>query len=985
MSGADLANASLIVDRNIEAGRAGNIAYVSQHGSLTYEQLRLQINRMGGLLRELGVRREQRVLLVLDDTIAFPVAFLGALRIGAVPVPVSVRETELNFRHFVEDSYAEIVICDADILPALKAALAGHELRFLARGAGAGAIELDGALAAQEDELTPVPVHPEDMAFWLYTSGSTGRPKGVVHMHASMEVTGETFGRHVLGMQEDDRVFSTTKLYHSYGLGNSLSYPLRFGARAVLLDRAPTPERLLQTLREQRPTVYCSVPALYRQLVSHPDVGDAFDSVRLCISAAEPLPVRTFEQWRERFGLEIADGIGATEMFVSYCSNRPGDVVAGTTGRAVPGYELRLTGDAGEELEGPALGTLEVRGGSRAAYYWHHRERTARSMRGEWFVTGDRFRRNQDGTYVYIGRTDDMLRVGGLWVSPIDMERVLLEHPAVSGAGVVGVSIDGYTRVAAFVKCSAEATADDQLSSSLRSWCKERMREYEYPHVIRFVEGLPQTLNGKPQRFKLREIIEREFPPAAEEACPPDAAGGAGPGVRPLNGTRPAHSALTARPTAGLLGGDGERSLARRLAEMGEGDREEAVMELVLNEISAVLGGVAVTTIDRGSAFEELGFDSLSAVELSVRLANATGLSLPSTVIFDHPTPVAVAALLRSRADGSEPSRTQLDQAGDGAAHAAVADEDPYLSRALEAVSRPADPPRMPSAPLDVRVKTSPLLHVLLPGRLAVGRAERQGRGVWEQSAVAREDAVAALETIVAGTSRAGELGELARMHVIDRSIDRAIFWQHPWSAKLDGPSAKRLGDALSSDRGVLLSACHVGPYYRLQCAPAFNGRVTYTVPGPWFFEPPTPNYWGRRLARWRKGMKSRPVPARGSFRLIQCLLDRGDSVFLFFDLPGPRETSFLGKPAMLAEGSAQLAVRADALVVPVRARRSGHRVWVDAGEALDPREFAGVEDLHAALARLHEAWILENPSTMEDPRTIGWEHGASAEAWVQP
>jgi acyl-coenzyme A synthetase/AMP-(fatty) acid ligase len=280
MSGADLANASLIVDRNIEAGRAGNIAYVAQHGSLTYEQLRLQINRMGGLLRELGVRREQRVLLVLDDTIVFPVAFLGALRIGAVPVPVSVRETELNFRHFVEDSYAEIVICDADILPALTAALAGHELRFLARGAGAGAIELDRALAAQEDELTPVPVHPEDMAFWLYTSGSTGRPKGVVHVHASIEVTGETFGRHVLGMQEDDRVFSTTKLYHSYGLGNSLSYPLRFGARAVLLDRAPTPERLLQTLREQRPTVYCSVPALYRQLVSHPDLRAVAGALR---------------------------------------------------------------------------------------------------------------------------------------------------------------------------------------------------------------------------------------------------------------------------------------------------------------------------------------------------------------------------------------------------------------------------------------------------------------------------------------------------------------------------------------------------------------------------------------------------------------------------------------------------------------------------------------------------------------------------------
>jgi len=982
---ADGRNASLILDRNIEAGRDENIAYVSRQESLTYEELRRQVNRMGHLLRDLGVRREQRVLLVLDDTTMFPIAFLGALRIGAVPVPVSVREAQANFRHFIDDSYAEVVVCDAGILPALQAGLVGHDVRFLTRGVHEEAIELDAALAAQADELAAVATHPDDMAFWLYTSGSTGRPKGVVHRHRSIGVTGETFGRHVLGIGEGDRIFSTTKLYHSYGLGNSLSYPLSVGASAALLDGAPTPERLLATLRELRPTILCSVPALYRQLVGAPDVGDALDSVRVCISAAEPLPLRTFDQWRERFGLEIADGIGSTEMFVTYCSNMPGDVLPGTTGRAVPGYELRLTDEAGHELDGPAMGTLEVRGGSRAAYYWHHQEQTARSMQGEWFVTGDRFSRRDDGAYVYVGRTDDMLKVGGLWVSPIDMEEVLLEHPAVAGAGVVGVKIDGYNRVVAFVRCATEVGADDRLRDSLRSWCRERMREYEYPHVIRFVDELPQTLNGKPQRFKLREMIEREFDQAADLSHPQSAGRGV-QDVHAKNGTLPGRSSRVSDAALETVSAGTERSLQMKLAGIAEGERDGAVMDLVLEQMSAVLGFTSVGPVDTRRAFEEFGFDSLTAVELSMRLANASGLSLPSTVIFDHPTPEALAAHLRSQAEGVEPSMRESGhtQAQVDALPATV-DQASYMARTLESVSRPPVSPRMPSASLEVRAKTSPLLHSLLPARVAVARAERQGQANWERSPRDRADALATMETIVAGTRRAGDLDELARVHHIERAVDRAIFWQNPWSAKIDAVSRARLEAALSEGRGVLLSACHLGAYYRLQCAPPFNGRVTYLVPGPWFFEPPSHNYWGRRLARWRKGMSSRLVPAKGSFRIIQALLERGDAVFLFLDMPGPRETSFLGKPAQLAEGSAQLAVRADALVLPVRARRSGHRVWVDVAAPLDPREFAGVDDLHDALVAVHERWILENPAAMEDPRNSGWEHGATAQAWVRP
>jgi benzoate-CoA ligase family protein len=956
MSPTDRRNASLVVERGIEIAGGEKTAYVTQHESLTYEQLRTQVNRMGHLLRGVGLGREQRVLLVLDDTTVFPIAFLGALRIGAVPIPLSVRESAEHFRHFLEDSYAEIVVCDADMLATLQPALSGHDVRFLTRGAQEGAIELDSALAAQEDELDAVATHADDMAFWLYTSGSTGKPKGVVHRHQDMEVTCESFGRHVLALSAEDRTFSTTKLYHSYGLGNSLSYPLHFGATAILLDGTPTPERLLATLRELRPSVYFSVPALYRQLAADRAADGAFDSVRLCISAAEPLPAAIFEQWQQRFGLEIVDGIGSTEMFTAYCSNVPGEVVPGTTGRAVPGYEIRLTDEAGEVLEGAtAEGTMEVRGGSRAAYYWHRHEQTMRSMRGEWLVTGDRFRRREDGAYVYVGRADDMLKVGGLWVSPLDIEQVLLEHPAIEQVGVVGVTVNDYNRIAAAVKPAPGVSADAQLEDALRQWCKERMREYEYPHVIRFVEELPQTLTGKPRRFMLRELIERELTQSRDPSLP--------------QGAKPTLSAAAATPG----------SLARTLEDLAEADRDAAVLELVLAQIAAVLGEASVDTAHSHRAFEELGFDSLTGVELRNRLEGALSMTLPSTLIFDHPTPKAVAQLVRSQAEGVESDSYAPNGDASGDADAA------FLLGAVESVARAPTPPRMPAAPLRVRLKTSPWLRSLLPTQLAVSRVERRAQARWELSAEDRESAREVMETIVAGTSRAGELDQLARQYVIEEAVSRALFWAQPWSAKVDPSSAQRLEAAMSGKRGVLLSACHIGSFYRLQCAPPFKRRVTYIAPGPWFFQAPSADYWGRRLARWRKGMKSRPVPAKGSFRIIQVLLERGESVFLFFDMPGPRHTHFLGKPAEMAEGSAQLALRADALVLPVRARRAGHRVWVDAAAPLDPREFADVDQLHDALAAVHERWILENPAAMEDPRGFGWQHGATPQAWVQP
>ena len=500
-------NASVLLDRNIDRGRAGKAAVHAGDRSLTYGELLARASRAGNLLRALGVAREERVLLVLDDTTAFPTVFLGAMRLGAVPVPVSTLDKADNFRHFVDDSYARVVVGDAGCMPMLREVLDGRDLTFVsARGPADGALDLEAELDGQSDELAPAPTHRDDMAFWLYSSGSTGRPKGVVHLHHDIEITCETYARQVLGIREDDVLFSTTKLQHAYGLGNGLSFPLHFGATAVLSAGPPKPDTLLSVLGEHRPTVFFSVPALYGALVRAPGAEDAFTSVRMCVSAAEALSPVVFDRFAARFGLEIVDGIGSTEMLHIFCSNVPGAVVRGSTGRPVPGYELRIVDEDGAALDGPAVGGLEVRGDSCAAFYWHQHEKTKAAMKGDWFTTGDRYRRTENGVYIYEGRADDMLKIGGLWVSPVDMENAIMEHPLVDGVGVVGVTVDEVSRVAAYIIRRVGDPADDELADELRALCKSRLRRYEYPHVVRFVDDLPRTVNGKVQRFRLREL-----------------------------------------------------------------------------------------------------------------------------------------------------------------------------------------------------------------------------------------------------------------------------------------------------------------------------------------------------------------------------------------------------------------------------------------------------------------------------------------------
>jgi benzoate-CoA ligase len=510
-----------LLERN--RARSSKVAYRDDRGSLTYGALDEQVRRTAAALLASGVRREERVLLFMHDCIEWPVAFLGSLYAGIVPVAVNTLLTPDDYAYMLAHSRAGAAFVSAPLLPTLLAALerGGHEVTTVyvsgtdGRPAAPSAASTTPAGASIrmlpfEALLDTPPVGapaatvPDDPAFWLYSSGSTGRPKGTVHTHANPYWTAELYGTPILGLREDDTCFSAAKLFFAYGLGNALTFPLSVGATVVLMAERPTPEAAFKRLLEQQATVFFGAPTGFAGMLASPKLPkrDAL-ALRLASSAGEALPADLGERFTAHFGVEVIDGIGSTEMLHIYLSNRPGQVRYGTTGWPVPGYAIELRGEDGGLVADGETGDLYVQGPSAALMYWGNREKSRETFQGAWTKSGDKYVRNADGSYTYAGRSDDMLKVSGIYVSPFEVEATLVQHPAVLEAAVIGVEDEnGLTRSKAFVVLKAGARADED---ELKAFVKDRLAPYKYPRQIEFIGELPKTATGKIQRFKLRE------------------------------------------------------------------------------------------------------------------------------------------------------------------------------------------------------------------------------------------------------------------------------------------------------------------------------------------------------------------------------------------------------------------------------------------------------------------------------------------------
>ncbi len=510
---------SWFLDRHVAQGRGASPAFSDPHRYLTYAALAEASARFAGALHQAGIGPEQRLLLLLQDTVDFPVAFWGAIRAGVVPVPVNTLLPVEQVAYVLADSRATAVAISAPLLATLGPALvASPWLRFLLVAAVDGAPVADlppgaqdfGAFVAAGPAVpAPVPASPDQVAFWLYSSGSTGAPKGTRHVHSSLRATAETYAAQVLGLGPQDVVYSAAKLFFAYGLGNALTFPMAVGAEAVLLPDRPTPDAVLAMLARHRPTLFCGVPTLYAALLAHPGLGRGAgsDRLRLCISAGEALPEHVGQRWSETVGVDILDGIGSTEMLHIFVSNRVGAVRYGTTGIAVPGYDLRIVDDHDAPVPDGEIGELLVRGPSAAEGYWNQREKTRRTFQGEWTRTGDKYLRDSEGCYRYQGRTDDMFKVSGIWVSPFEVETALLSHPSVLEAAVVGrQDQDGLTKPMAFVVLKNAGAAPG--TEALQAHVKDRAGLWKYPRWIEVMDELPQTATGKIQRYKLRAGFE---------------------------------------------------------------------------------------------------------------------------------------------------------------------------------------------------------------------------------------------------------------------------------------------------------------------------------------------------------------------------------------------------------------------------------------------------------------------------------------------
>jgi acyl-coenzyme A synthetase/AMP-(fatty) acid ligase len=520
--------ATWFVDRNVAEGRGSKIAIECGEARVTYQDLLCKVNQAGNALRtQYGVRPEERVLLLLLDGPAFAYAFFGAIKIGAVPVPLNTLWKTADYEYVICDSRAGVIIVSPELMPQIERVSA--EVRRTVRHVVVAPFHEGDA-----PELEAEPTSRDAPSHWLYSSGSTGAPKGCVHLQHDMVLCSELFAKGVLGILPSDRTFSVAKLFFAYGLGNALFFPLSVGATTILWPGAPTPQNVYAVIEKYRPTLFYSVPTGYGMMLAHERrsvdargelveprarAGSSFDelrtsgsasefdlsSVRLAVSAGEALPPALYERFRQRFGVDILDGIGSTEAGHMFISNRPGHVRPGSSGLIVEGYAARILDDTGQPVATGEIGNLWIEGDSVCAGYWNQHEKTKNTIEGRWLRTGDKYTQDADGYFWYAGRSDDMLKVGGLWVSPIEVENALVAHPAVLECGVVGrEDHDTLVKPMAFVVLREGVTATPALAKELQQFVRERLAEYKRPRWVEFLSELPKTATGKIQRFRLR-------------------------------------------------------------------------------------------------------------------------------------------------------------------------------------------------------------------------------------------------------------------------------------------------------------------------------------------------------------------------------------------------------------------------------------------------------------------------------------------------
>ncbi len=497
------------IDRHLVEGRGDKTALSDDNGRVSYAELAEGVNRAGNAMRALGLRAEERVLMLMLDGAAFPAVFFGAIKTGAVPVPLNTLLTAADYDFMLRHSRARLLVVSAALYEKVAPVLPAQP--FLERvvvdgGSGHGRPLLSELMAAASPALEAAATLPDDIAFWLYTSGSTGRSKAAVHLQGDMVQASELYALPILDLREDDVLFSAAKLFFAYGLGNAMYFPLRVGARAVLMAERPTPQSVIKRLVEERPTLFFGVPTLYAALLTDPRLPKKGEhALRACVSAGEALPEDIAKRWQAHVGVEILDGIGSTEMAHIFISNRPGELCYGSTGKPVPGYELKLLGDDGLPVKEGAIGDLYVSGPTSAIMYWSDRARSLESFHGRWTKTGDKYLVDGEGFYRYQGRSDDMLKVGGIFVSPFEVEAALASHEAVLEAAVVGhEDLSQLVKPKAFVVLKEGIEPSEALAEALKAHVRAKLAAYKYPRWVEFLPELPKTATGKIQRFKLR-------------------------------------------------------------------------------------------------------------------------------------------------------------------------------------------------------------------------------------------------------------------------------------------------------------------------------------------------------------------------------------------------------------------------------------------------------------------------------------------------